>query len=228
MPPRDRKRRTRLKRLKNLLNKEARLAASPLSWLFLLFSAATLLPGYPLLLGAMFICLGIFYSFHAVAENHDLLYTVLLPIPKRDAVTGKYLFSCCVQALGFALTAVFAAVRMSGPGPAGGGALMGANVTYLGFVPLVFAAFNLLFVEGFFHSGGKLGRPFLGFVGAGAALMALEEVLHRLPGLSFLGATSGRALLFQLPVLVIGLGLWVYGTLRSLRRAQTLFVKADL
>ena len=179
----------------------------------------------------MFICLGIFYSFHKLDETQDLLYTVLLPIPKRDAVTGKFLFSLCIQAAGLVLMGAFTAVRMTSP--AGSGAyvrnvLMPANLVFLGFALLNFAAFNQLFVGGFFRSGGKLGRPFAAYLGASVVLMALGETLYRVPPLAFLRAMGGRELLYQLPLLAICAGVWIYVSLRAWRVAQTVFVKADL
>ena len=69
--------------MKNLLIKELRLPTSILSWLFLAFAAMTLIPGYPILLGSFFVCLGIFQSFQTIRENNDVLYTVLLPVERR-------------------------------------------------------------------------------------------------------------------------------------------------
>ena len=46
-----------------LLNKEFRLCASPLSWIFLAAAGMALLPGYPILMGAFFVCFGVFHSF---------------------------------------------------------------------------------------------------------------------------------------------------------------------
>ena len=43
-----------------LLRKELKLSASPLSYLFIAFGLMTLLPGYPILVGAFFISFGIF------------------------------------------------------------------------------------------------------------------------------------------------------------------------
>lgn len=68
--------------MKNLLTKELRLTATILSYLFILFAVMTLIPGYPILVGAFFICLGIFYSFQLGRENNDILFTVLLPVKK--------------------------------------------------------------------------------------------------------------------------------------------------
>ena len=226
MPPKNRRQQNTRKRLLSLLNKEARLSASPLSYLFLLFPALTLLDGVPVLLWTLFLCLGMFYSFHAMGENHDLLYMVLLPLPKRDAVTGKFLFCCCLEAAGFALTAVFAGLRMAGAGQDRG--LMPPNLIFLGCVLLVFAAFNRLFLGRFFETGGKLGKPFLGFLGVAVALMALGEALQRIPALAILRATGGRELLYQCPFPLLCAACWAYVTLRAWRRAQTVFVKADL
>ena len=49
--------------MKNLLIKDFRLSASALTYGFLAASLMTMLPGYPILMGAFFICLGIFHSF---------------------------------------------------------------------------------------------------------------------------------------------------------------------
>ena len=62
----ERKPRNTLKRWSSLLNKELRLSASPLTYLFTLCAASALLPGYPILVGALLVCLGLFYSLHGV------------------------------------------------------------------------------------------------------------------------------------------------------------------
>ena len=80
--------------MKNLLNKELRLAASPLSYIFLVAALMTLLPGYPILMGAFFICLGVFQSFKYARESNDVLYSVLLPVKKSDFVRSKFAFTC--------------------------------------------------------------------------------------------------------------------------------------
>ena len=81
----------------NMLNKEFKLCASPLSWIFLLAAGMTLLPGYPILMGAFFVCFGVFHSFQNARESNDVLYTVLLPVRKADFVRAKYAFTCCLE-----------------------------------------------------------------------------------------------------------------------------------
>ena len=51
--------------MRNVLQKELRLSASGLTYLFILFGLMFLLPGYPILCGAFFVSLGILQSFQA-------------------------------------------------------------------------------------------------------------------------------------------------------------------
>ncbi|MGO3548708.1 MAG: ABC-2 transporter permease, partial [Paucilactobacillus nenjiangensis] len=60
--------------MKNLLIKEIQLTSMPITFIFLLFAFMTLIPGYPILMGAFFICLGIFFSFQNGRETNDILY----------------------------------------------------------------------------------------------------------------------------------------------------------
>ena len=67
-----------------LLRKEIQLAASPLSYFFIGFGLMAFVPGYPILVGSFFVCLGLFQSFQTAREANDLTYTALLPVANRD------------------------------------------------------------------------------------------------------------------------------------------------
>lgn len=43
----------------------------------------TMVPGYPILVGAFFVCFGVFQSFQNACVNNDILYTVLLPVKRQ-------------------------------------------------------------------------------------------------------------------------------------------------
>ena len=77
--------------MSELLKKELRLAASPLSYWFLAFALMTMIPGYPILVGGFFVCLGLFQSFQNAREQNDVIYTALLPVRKTDIVRAKVL-----------------------------------------------------------------------------------------------------------------------------------------
>ena len=102
-----------MKNSRKLLGKEIKLAASPLAWLFISFALMAFIPGYPILVGAFFICFGIFQCFQSGRENNDILYTVLLPVSKTDAVKAKYRFAVMIQMIAFGITSVITMLRMT-------------------------------------------------------------------------------------------------------------------
>lgn len=141
--------------MKNLMRKEIKLAASPISFIFILFSAMTMIPGYPILVGAFFICFGVFQSFQNACANNDILYTVLLPIKKTDVVRAKYGFTMLIQMVSFVIMALLTILRMTvmfDAAPYTANAMMNANQIFLAGNLCVFALFNWLFVGGIFQN----------------------------------------------------------------------------
>ena len=215
----------------SLLTKEFRLACSPLSWIFLVAAFMTLLPGYPILMGAFFVCFGVFHSFQNAREQNDVLYTVLLPVRKADYVRAKYAFTCCIQLLGFALMAALTALRMtalSGAQPYVDNALMNASPLFLAFALLIFAGFNVCFLGGFFRTCYKLGMPFLSFGIATLLLIVIGEALHFLPGLGFFNAPGGARLGLQFALLAAAAAVYALATFLSCRVSMARFEKIDL
>ena len=215
--------------MKNLLIKEIRLASSLLSYLFLLFSLMTLIPGYPIMVGSFFVCLGIFQSFQNARETNDILYTVLLPVEKADAVRAKYVFVCFIQIIAWVLMAALTVLRMTVLGNAGPyvtNPMMNANPVYLGWCALVFTNFNVLYLGGFFRTGYKFGKPFVLFASLSGILVIAGEVLHHIPGLEFLNGTDRLGV--QAVFMLVCLAVYILGTLLSCRGAIRSFEKIDL
>ena len=217
--------------MKRMLNKELRLATPLLTYLFLAFSLMTLIPGYPILCGAFFVCFGIFQAFQYGREANDILYTVLLPIGKGSAVKAKYLVVCFFELTAFLLMAVLTCVRMlllSHTAVYAQNVLMAANPLFLAFVLLIFAAFNLVFLRGFFQTAYGIGKPFLLFVIAAFVLIGLGETLHHLPGLAFLNTSAGEGLKWQLLILLAAAVLYGAVTALSYASSRKAFEKLDL
>ncbi len=217
--------------MKNLLIKEMRLAASPLSFIFIAAALMTMLPGYPILMSAFFICFGIFHSFQNAREANDTLYTVLLPVKKSDFVSAKFAFTCIIQVCGFALCAALTAVRMtalSQAKPYISNALMNATPVYLAFVLLIFSAFNVLFVGGFFKTAYKIGMPFLRFGIAVFIITGTAEVLPHIPALAFLHTPAGEQLNVQFATLAAAAVVYCVLTCAACKKAQKKFETIDL
>lgn len=217
--------------MKKLLIKEIRLAASPLSFLFLAFSVMALIPGYPILVGSFFVCFGIFHSFQATRETNDILYSVLLPLSKSDTVKGKFAFSIMIQLAGFLLMGIFTLLRMTvlaHAEPYVNNVMMNANQLYLAFTLLLFLLFNLLFICGFFKTGYRIGIPFLYFGIAALLLIGLAETLHHLPGLGFLNNTSTMRNTDLWLSLAAAAVVYTIGTWGSMKYAMKRFQDVDL
>ena len=215
--------------MKNLLNKELRLSAHLLSYLFLVFSLMALIPGYPILLGAFFICFGLFQTFHNGRETNDVLYSALLPIGKKDVVKARYIFVCLIQIIASLLMAGLTALRMvffASAAPYVNNAMMNSNPVFLAWTLLIFALFNTLFVGPFYKTAYKFGKPFVAFIVASMLVVCIAEVLHHLPGLEFLNTLDRLPL--QLMLMLFALVIFVLATIISCRTAQRNFELLDL
>jgi len=171
--------------MKKLIYKELSLATLPLTFIFLLFSLMTFIPGYPILCGTFFICLGIFQSWQKAREDNDILYSVLLPIKKSDVVKGKYAAAVFIQLISFALCTAFTFIRMFFMADAAmykTNFMMNANLVYLSFVLLIFAAFNIIFIGGFFKTAYATGKPFVIFIAVNFAIIAIHASTENVIG----------------------------------------------
>ena len=217
--------------MRNILAKEMKLSASVLSYLFIAFGLMFLLPGYPILVSAFFVTLGIFQSFQSAREANDLVFSALLPIAKRDVVRGKYLFVCLIEVCGFLLMAISALVRMtlfSDSIVYRSNALMNANPFALGEACFIFGLFNWIFVGGFFKTAYKFARPFVAYIIVGFVSIGVFEALHHFPGFGWLNAFGTDDLGRQLILLACGILAYLLMTLLSCRRACESFEKIDL
>ena len=217
--------------MRNILRKEIKLSASVLSYLFTLFGLMFFLPGYPVLCGAFFVCLGLYQSFQTAREANDIVFSALLPIAKRDVVKGKYLFVCLIEGCALLLMALAVIIRMTVFSQSvvyRSNALMNANFFALGVAFLIFGLFNWIFVCGFFKTAYKFGRPFVLFIIAAFLTIAAAEALHHVPGLEALNAFGTEKIGMQLALLAGGVILYLLITILSCRRACVYFEKIDL
>ncbi len=186
--------------MKNLLYKELKLSASVLSYVFIAGALLTFVPGYPILLGAFFTTLGIFYSFQSTRENNDIQYSLLLPVAKADIVRGKYLFTLFIEFCSFVIMAAVTLIRMlllKNAAVYTSNALMCANFAFLGFALLIFGLFNFIFVSGFFKTAFYFGKPFTAYGIITLFVIAFAETLHHLPGMAVINSFGFEYILPQ-------------------------------
>ena len=217
--------------MKNLLIKELRLSTIPLTYIFLTFALMTFIPGYPILCGAFFFCLGIFQSYQSSREANDILYSVLLPVSKREVVKGKYMAAVVLQMVAFLLCAACTIIRMvllSDAAVYKANALMAANLVYLAFILLIFAAFNFFFIGGFFKTAYGVGKPFIVFIVVNFVVIGIAEALHHLPGLGWTNVLGFSNTGGQLMILAAAVLIYLAATIISCQISQNRFEKIDL
>lgn len=217
--------------MRDILRKEMKLSASVLSYLFVLFGLMFLLPGYPILCGAFFTALGLFQSFQTAREANDVVFSVLLPIAKKDVVKGKYLFVCMIEACALILMALAVVLRMTAFAQSSvyrSNALMNANLFALGMAFVIFGLFNWIFVGGFFKTAYKFARPFVTFIITAFLVIFAAEALHHVPGLAMLNAFGTENITIQIVLLLAGAAVFLLLTVFSCRKACADFERIDL
>lgn len=217
--------------MKKLLYKECKLAASPLSYWFLAGALLTFVPGYPILLGAFFTTLGIFYSFQSARENNDIPYTLLLPVSRKDAVTGKFAFTVLLETGSFLIMVLITAVRMlflSDVPVYTENALMGANLTFLGFALVIFGLFNFIFLSGFFKTAYYFAKPFVAYSVSSLLVITAAETLHHIPGAEALYVLGTETVGAQAIAGAAGCVCFCVLTFTGYRRAVRRFLLADI
>ena len=216
--------------MKKLFYKEMKLSANPLTYWFIAFSAMTMIPRYPILVGSFFICLGIFHTYQQIREYDDVTYTVMLPVKKRDIVTAKYLFVLFIELTAFILCTLLTIIRMKILGtavPYATNQLMNANMAYLGYTMIVFAVFNSIFLAGFFKTTYKIGKPFFIFCVVSFIIIIMGEILHHIPDLESLNNPSNLSMP-QIVIFAIGIVVFMLCTWLSYQKAVKDFEGIDL
>ena len=217
--------------MRNILRKEMKLSASPLTYLFILFGLMFFLPGYPILCGAFFVTLGIFQGFQYAREANDIVFSSLLPISKKDVVTGKFLFVCFIEACSLVLMLFSALIRMTFLSQAAvyrANALMNANLFAVGGAFLLFGLFNVIFLGGFFKTAYQLGRPFITHIIVSFLVIGVLETLNHVPGLESVNAFAFDFFGLQLILLLAGSAAFLIMTALSYKTACRNFERIDL
>jgi len=215
--------------MKNMLYKEFKLAMHPTSIIFLSLSAMMLIPNYPYYMTFFYTTLGIFFTCLSGRENHDIFYTMTLPIRKRDIVKSRFFLVIILQ-LAQIITAIpFAMIRRTYSLP---GNLVGidANVAFFGLSFLMLGLFNLVFFTKYYKDTDKVGTSFLfGTIVITIFMIIAEASVHTVPFIkNYLDTKDPEFLEYKLVVLAAGIVLYIVLTLFSYQRSIRSFEALDL
>ncbi len=213
--------------MSELLYKELRLAAHPSLYVFMCMGALLLIPAYPYSVVFFFGCLGLFQSFMFDRETRDVFYTALLPRPKRDIVKGKLLLAVFSQLVQLGLSVPFALLRTLYL-PEGDPVGMEPNIAWYGFGLMVYGVFDLVYFTQFYKTAYQAGVSFLiALIPVTLGIIAIESSVH-FPGLGWLDAMNGPALVRQVPILLAGAAVYAAAIVLAYRAGGRRLERVDL
>ena len=212
-----------------LLKKEMILSLHPTSLIFLLLSTMLLIPNYPYYVVFFYTGLSVFFTCLSGRENHDIMYTLSLPVSKRDVVGARFLSVVLLQLVQMLTAVPFAALRQAFPLP-GNQAGMDAGISLFGLSFVMLGLFNLVFFTCYYKDVKKVGSAFLRscitvFLYIGLA----ETCAFTVPFVrDRLDTPDTQDVGIKLIVLLIGALLYTGLTLISYRKSVRSFEKQDL
>lgn len=143
-----------------LIKKEFTLSMHPITPLMLLLSLMVLIPNYPYVVIFFYVSMAIFFTCLLGRENKDVIYSLNLPIRKKDIVASRFLFAVIIQLVQLIIMApfTFLSAKINILGNQAG---MNANISLFAIGFIVYALFNLVFFTSYYKDVNKVGIAFI-------------------------------------------------------------------
>ena len=212
-----------------LLKKELSLCLHPAAVVMLFLASLAIVPNYPYAVTFFYSTLGLFFICIDGRENHDVIYTLTLPIAKRDVVTARFSLAMLLELVQILLMlGVVQISRAIGAGPNAAG--MDANLALIGEGFLFFGLYHLIFFPGYYRDVSKVGINFVkGSVFAAVFVIAEIVACYTLPLFrDVLDTPDPQHIGAKLGFLAVSIAVYVTGSFLALRISQRRFEKQDI
>lgn len=215
--------------MKNMLYKEFKLAMHPTSIIFLSLSAMMLIPNYPYYMTFFYTSLAIYFTCLSGRENHDIFYSMTLPIRKRDIVKSRFISIILLQLVQVIIAIPFAVIRSTFRLPDNYVGIE-ANVAFFGLSFLMLGLFNYVFFTKYYQNPEKVGIAFIWGTTVTTLFMIIAEAsVHAVPFMkNYLDTKDPKFLAYKVGVLAAGIVLYSVLTLLSYQKSVRSFVTLDL
>lgn len=215
--------------MSKLLKKEFLLSMHPITPLMLILSTMVMIPNYPYAVMFFYMTLAVFFTCMIGRENHDVIYTMTLPVAKRDIVKARIYFVVILELLQMLLLVPFSLLRQS-VNSMGNEAGMDANIVLFAEGFLLFGIFNLLFFYSYYKNVDKVGISFVKATVVFFILVAIDAVAtHAIPFVrNCLDTTDPEYLEYKLIALGAGIVLYLIMTIWVCKVSIKNFEKQDL
>lgn len=217
--------------MKDLLYKEFKLAKHPTLFFFPFLGALLLIPGYPYFVAFIYTCLSIFFIFLTGRENKDIFFTVSLPVSKRDTVKARCVFIAIIELVQIIVAIPFAIIGMQiNPYPQGNPVGIEANAAFFGFVFVMYALYNAVFLPLFYKTAYRAGFSLLlASLTVTVYIVVIEAAVQVIPVLKTrLDTTDPGLMIRQIPILAAGIVIYILSMLLAYQKSARNFEKVDL
>lgn len=215
--------------MSKLIKKEFLLSMHPITPLMLLLSAMVMIPNYPYTVMFFYMTLSIFFTCMLGRENQDVIYTMTLPVAKKDIVKARISFVVILEMLQMFLMVPFSILRQN-VNPMGNEAGMDANMALIAEGFLLFGIFNLMFFHSYYKNVDKVGVSFVKATVVFFVLVAVDAVAtHVVPFVrDYLDTPDPEYLMYKLIALAVGVVVYLVMTIWVCRTSIKNFEKQDL
>ena len=215
--------------MKHLLKKEFKMAMHPTAPMFLMLSTMLLIPNYPYYVVFFYTSLAIFFICLSGRENHDIFYTMLLPVRKSHVVKARFLMVILLELAQVAIAVPFALLRQRMPvGPNVVG--MDANGALFGVAFIMLGIFNIIFFGIYYKNTQKVGKAFaIASIVVFLYICIAEALAHVVPFIkNYLDTTDAKYQPYRFGMLLVGFVVYALLTNLAYKRAQIHFEQQDL
>ena len=214
--------------LKNLIYKEFRLNIIGWAYLWFLCVLLLLIPSWVFFVAVAYILFFFMLATQMDKANNDLAFALSLPIPKVAIVTARACTLVIIEVIILILMVPLCILRYF-IYPTGNELPMNTNIAFFGFMLVMFATYNIVYLTNAYSRAYRMLLPMLGgylaalVVGGGLTLMPTV-----IPSLSVLNDRGLGNLGYQMAVLALGVLLYGGLTYLAHRKASANFIKVDL
>ncbi|HEY5467157.1 MAG TPA: ABC-2 transporter permease, partial [Clostridia bacterium] len=161
----------------------------------------------------------------------DIFFTVSLPVKKRDMVKARFAFIAIIELVQILVAIPFAIIGAQiNPNPLGNPVGIEANVAFFGFVFIMYALYNGVFLPLFYKTAYRAGFSLLlASLAVTVYIVVIEAAIQIIPALkTWLDTTDPGQMIRQVPILAAGIAIYILSMLLAYRKSARNFEKVDL
>lgn len=146
--------------MNKLIIKEFSLAMHPITPMMLLLSAMVLIPNYPYIVIFFYVSMAIFFTCLSGRENNDVVYSLNLPVAKKNVVKARFIFAVILEIVQLLLMIPFVMINQRA-NSVGNQAGMDANIALFAIGFITYGLFNFVFFGSYYKNVTKVGTAFV-------------------------------------------------------------------